>query len=98
MTLSTENYVKNPFNFKRYTLSEIYLHLDGLAQPVKTLKPNFDNQQYIQAYMSLFSRTDKKTETKATILHAKTSLTDLRKDLDEEGHFNMVVKEPFAYN
>ena len=37
------NYVKNPFNFKHYALSEISLHLDGNTQPVKPLKPNFAN-------------------------------------------------------
>ena len=34
------NYVKNPFNFKDYALSEISLHLDGNTQQVKPLKPN----------------------------------------------------------
>ena len=51
------NYVKNPFNFKHYALSEIFFHLDGHTQPVKPLKPNCNNHQYIQAFMSLFSGT-----------------------------------------
>ena len=54
------NYVRNPFKFKYYALSEISLHLDGHAQPVKPLKPNFNNQQYIQAYISLFFRNRKR--------------------------------------
>ena len=37
------NYVKNLFNFKHYTLSEISLHLDGNPQPVKPLKHNVAN-------------------------------------------------------
>ena len=53
------NYVKNPFKFKHYAFSEIPLHLDAHTQPVKPLKPNFHNHQYIQAFMSLFSGTDK---------------------------------------
>ena len=51
------NYVKNPFNFKHYALSKISLHPDGHTQPVTPLKPNFNNHQYIQAFMSLFSGT-----------------------------------------
>ena len=51
------NYVKNPFNFKHYALSEISLPLDGHTQPVNPLKPNVNNHQYIQAFMSLFSGT-----------------------------------------
>ena len=51
------NYVKNPFNVKHYALSEISLHLDGHTQPVKPLKSNFNNHQYIQAFMTLFSGT-----------------------------------------
>ena len=53
------NYVKNPFNFKHYSLTEISLHLDGNTQLVNPLKPNFANHQYIQAYMSLLSGTGK---------------------------------------
>ena len=49
------NYVKNLFNFKLFSFSEISLHLDGHTQPVKPLKPNFNKHQYIPAYMSLFS-------------------------------------------
>ena len=49
----------NPFNFKHYALSDISMHLDGNTQPVKPLKPNFANRQYIQAFMSLFSGTGK---------------------------------------
>ena len=41
------NYVKNPFNFKHFALSEISFHPDGKTQPVKPLKPNFANCQYI---------------------------------------------------
>ena len=49
------NYVKNPFTFKHYALSEISLHLDENTQPVKPQIPNFANRQYIQAYINLFS-------------------------------------------
>ena len=45
--------------FKHYALSEISLDLDGRTQPVKPLKPNFANHQYIQSYKRLFSGTVK---------------------------------------
>ena len=54
-----ENYVKNPVNYKHYSLSEISLHLNGHTQPLKPRKPNFNNHPYIQALMSLFFGTDK---------------------------------------
>ena len=85
------NYVKNPFNFKHFSLSEISFHLDGHTQPVKPLKPNFNNNQYIQAYMSLFSRTGKKTDIAREDYPNGYALYAfyLSPDLAQEGHFNL---------
>ena len=93
------NYVKNPFNFKNFALSEISLHLDGKTQPVKPLKPNFPNRQYIQAYMSLFSRTGKENRDEGNDI-ARADYPngyalyafDLSPDLAEERHFNLAKK------
>ena len=90
------NYVNNPFNFKHYSLNQISLHLDKHTQPVKPLKPNFNNHQYIQTFMSLFSATGKENWPKATISRAKTTPTatpymyalDLSPDLANKNHFN----------
>ena len=94
MTLSTE--IKNPFNFKHFSLSEISLHLDGHTQPVKPLKPNFNNNQYIQAYMSLFSGTGKENRDEGNDIAREDYPNgyalyafDLSPDLAEEGHFNL---------
>ena len=95
---SNGNYVKNPFNFKHYALSEISLHLDGNTQPVKPLKPNFSNHQYIQAYMSLFSGTGnqkprRRQRNRARRLPQRNGYAlyafDLSPHIVEEGHFNL---------
>ena len=92
------NYVKNPFNFKHFSFSKISLHLDGYTQPVKPLKPNFNNRQYIQAYMSLFSGTGKENRDEGNDIarddyHNGYALYafafDLNSNLTEEWHFNL---------
>ena len=90
------NYIKNPFNFKHYALSEISLHHDGNTQPVKPLKPNFANRHYIQAYMSLFSGTGKENRDEGNDIAREDYPNgcalfafDLSQDLAEEGHFNL---------
>ena len=90
------NYIKNPFNFKHFCLSEISLHLDGHSQPVKPLKPNFNNNQYIQAYMSLFSGTGIENRDECNDIARQDYPNgyalyafDLCPDLAEEGHFNL---------
>ena len=95
------NYVKNPFNFKHFSWSEISLHLDGHTQPVKPLKPNFNNHQYIQACMSLFSGTGKRIPRRRQRYRARRLpqryalyAFDLSPDLAEEGHFNLAKQGP----
>ena len=90
------NYVKNPFNFKHYSLNEISLHLDVHTQPVKPLKPNFNCHQYIQVILSLFSGTGKENRDVGTDIaredyHNGYALYafDLSPDLAEEGHFTL---------
>ena len=90
------NYVKNPFNFKHYALSEISLHLGGNTQPVKPLKPNVTNRQYIQAYRSLFSGTGKEIRDEGNDIAREDNLNgyalyvfDLSPELAEEAHFNL---------
>ena len=90
------NYVKNAFNFKHFSLSEISLYLDGHTQPVKPLKLNFNNHQYIQAYMSLFFGTGKENQDEGNAIAREDCPNgyalyafDLSPDLAEEGHFNL---------
>ena len=50
------NIGKNPFNFKNFALSEIALYLNGetVGAPIKL---NFENDQYLDGYRTLFSST-----------------------------------------
>ena len=90
------NYVKNPFNFKHYALSEISLYLDGNTQPVKPLKPNFAKRQYFQAYMSLFSGTGKENRDEGNDIAREAYpnsyalyVFELSPDLAEKGRLNL---------
>lgn len=90
-------YTKNPFNFKHYNLSQIKLYLDGQQQHhIKPLEPNYANQQYIGAYMSLFSGTGKQQKDEGNDIDRSDYpggyaiyAFDLTPDLAEEGHFNL---------
>ena len=90
-----ENYVKNPFNFTHYALSEISLQLDENTQPVKPLKLNCINRQYTQSYMSLSSGTAKENRDEGNDIAREDYPSgyalyafDLSSDL-AEGHFNL---------
>jgi len=52
-------YAKKTFNLKHYDLTQLKLYLDGQQQHIKPLEPNYRANQYITAYMSLFSGTGK---------------------------------------
>src|SRR4029077_6133640 len=52
-------YDKNPFNFKNYDLTQIKIFLDGQQQLIRPIEPNFDTNQTIMAYMSLYAGTGK---------------------------------------
>ena len=93
------NYVKNQFNYKHYSLSEISLHLDGHTQPVKPLKPNLTNTSTFRYTLASFPEPPKKTETKATISrddypngYALYAFY-LTPDVAEDGHFNLAKQE-----
>jgi hypothetical protein len=51
------NVRNNPYNFQHFHLSEISLHVDGRQVPSTTLQPDFENNQFIEAYLSTFTGT-----------------------------------------
>ena len=53
------SYTKNPYNFKHYNLTQMKIFLDGQQQYIKPIETNYAANQYITAYMSLFSGTGK---------------------------------------
>jgi hypothetical protein len=51
------NVRNNPYNFQHFYLSELSLHVDVRQVPSTTLQPDFENNQYIEAYLSTFTGT-----------------------------------------
>jgi hypothetical protein len=88
---------RNPFNFNNYNLSEICVYLDGQqAHGIKTLKPDYEHHQYIDAYMSLFIGSNKVNRDEGNFI-TRTDYPngyalyayDLTPDLAENDHFNL---------
>ena len=91
------DYDKNPFNFKHYNLNQIKVYLDGQHQHIRPLEPNFANNHFVGAYMSLFSGTGKVQRDEGNDISREDYpggyalyAFDLTPDLAEEGHFNLV--------
>lgn len=53
------DYSLNPFNFKHYDLGTLGLYIDDESVPAKPLKMNYANLDYITAYNTLFSASDR---------------------------------------
>jgi hypothetical protein len=54
------SYRKNPFNFKHYNINQLKVYIDGQQnQQVAPVEVDFDNSQYIQAYLSIFQGLNK---------------------------------------
>jgi len=77
-------------------LTQLKLYLDGQQQHIKPLEPNYGTNQYITAYMSLFSGTGKHQKDEGNCI-ARSDYTggyalyayDLMPDLSEDDHFNL---------
>jgi hypothetical protein len=89
-------YARNPFNFKHLNLSEISLYLDGQQHAIKPMQTNFEGEQFIRAYASLYSGTGKENRDEGNDIARSDFSTgyalyafDLSPDLAEEGHFNL---------
>lgn len=50
-------YNKNPFNFQHFNATQVGIYVNGEAQPIKALQLNFEKEQDLMGYMSLFSGT-----------------------------------------
>ena len=90
------SYAKNPFNFKHYNLRQLQVYLDGQQQHIKPLEPNFTANQYVNAFMTLFSGTGKQHKDEGNFIDRTNYNSgyalyayDLTPDLAEEGHFNL---------
>ena len=91
------NYKKNPFNFKHYNMTQLKVYLDGQQQTVRPLELDYAHNQYITAYMSLFTGTGKQfadigNNIRRNEYHRGYTLYafDLTPDLGEDDHFNLL--------
>ena len=50
---------RNPFNFKHFNLSEIILRINGQTIPYETVQPNYDDNCFLEAYITLLQGTSK---------------------------------------
>ncbi|PIK55304.1 hypothetical protein BSL78_07776 [Apostichopus japonicus] len=94
------SYTLNPFNFEHFGLDFLALYMDGEQVPYKPLKPNYSadgGANYIRAYHTLFSGTDKAQHDAGNAISRDDYLNgytlyafDLTPDLSSGGHFNLV--------
>jgi hypothetical protein len=61
--LSTEHETgterRNPFNIELFNVSLITVYLSRQGQPVETIKPDCANERIAEAYLSLFTGSNK---------------------------------------
>lgn len=91
------NYEKNPFNFKHYNLSQLKVYLDGQQQNVRPLELDFANNQFVTAYMSLFTGTGRQFSDSGNSIERSDYSRgytlyafDLTPDLGQDDHFNLI--------
>ncbi|GBM15957.1 hypothetical protein AVEN_136364-1 [Araneus ventricosus] len=88
---------KNTFNFKHFNLNFIELYVDGQSVPYNLLEPNFDQDNYIRAYKSLFLGTENSGQDREIFIsreeYAKgytLYVFDLSPDLCDAEHLNLI--------
>jgi hypothetical protein len=88
---------RNPFNFEHFNVSEITVYLSGQGQPVKTIKPDYENGRIAEAYMSLFTGTNKINRDEGIDITSDDYAEgyalyafDLSPDLCENDTFNLI--------
>ena len=54
----TGSFKKNPFNLKHFKLNYLATFINGVQYPSKPFTPDYDKEQYVREYMSLFEATN----------------------------------------
>ena len=88
---------KNPFNFKNFDLTEMSVYLDGQQQSIKPLKCNYNSNEYVSSYLSLFSGTGRQNRDLGIDISRSEYKDgyalyafDLTPDMSQEGHYNLI--------
>ena len=91
------SFLKNPFNFQNYNVSQVKVYIDGQQHRIKPLELNFDTDQYLHGYMSLFSGMGKMYKDEGTDIQREDFKNgyaiyafDLTPDLSDGDHFNLI--------
>ncbi|KAJ8045639.1 hypothetical protein HOLleu_08684 [Holothuria leucospilota] len=94
------SFLENPFNFEHFGANFLAVYMDGEQIPYKPLKPSFTEDggaNYIRAYHTLFSGTDKMNQDEGNAISRKDYpggytlyAFDLTPDLSSGGHYNLV--------
>ena len=90
------NFRHNPFNFKRFSLTETSLYLDGQQFGIKPIEIYFTNHLFVRAYLGLFTGTGKENRDEGNDI-SRTDFENgyalyafnLSPDLGEDDHFNL---------
>ena len=59
-------FLKNPYNFQTFDLSQLALYVDDESVPCKPLKMDFDKNNYVEAYNTLFENPGEKNPCSIT--------------------------------
>ena len=87
---------RNPFNFQHFSLGELSVYLDGQLHGIKPLKLDYRRNQYVAAFVSLYSGTGKDNKDEGNDISRSEFAEgyalyayDLTPDLSEADHFNL---------
>jgi hypothetical protein len=89
---------RNPFNFEHFKMSELCVYMDGQQNhQIKPIRPDYPNKQFVEAYLSLFTGTNKINSDESNWIKLSEYPNgyclyafDLSPDLCEGQHFNLV--------
>ena len=88
---------ENPFNFRNWGLNYFALYVDGEQVPNKPLTPDFDNDQFLRSYMTLFEGTGMLNDNKGHGIHRAAYKDgfalyafDLTPDMTEGSHVDPI--------
>ena len=88
---------QSPFHFKHFDTDFLALYLDGMQVPSKPLQPDFEKENHMRSYVSLFSGTGLMCRDQGNDIsrdeygNGYTLFAfDLTPDLSDAGHFQLV--------